>query len=90
MLQSRTGTRRVEEGVTTRNQGLASAGWVIGIVALVLSALATIFWVVIAIIVATDDDARREFEREFDRQYEQSSVITGLAVAARVLGAALS
>ena len=40
-----------------------------------LSVLATIFWVVIAIIVATDDEVRDEFEREFDRQYDQSSLI---------------
>ena len=30
MLQSRKGTRRVREGLTTRNAGLATAGWVIG------------------------------------------------------------
>lgn len=88
MLQSRKGTQRVREGVTSRNAGLANAGWILGIVALVLSALATIFWIVIAIVVATDDEARREFEREFDRQYDQSSM-SALLVVARLVGAAL-
>ena len=88
MLQSRQGTRRVQEGITQRNAGLASAGWIIGIIALVLSALATIFWIGIAILVATDDEARREFEREFDRQYDQSS-LSVLLVIGRVIGAAL-
>ena len=72
MLQSRKGTQRVQEGLTTRNAGLANAGWILGIVALVLSALATIFWIVIAIVVATDDEARREFEDELDRQRNSS------------------
>ncbi len=92
MLQSRKGTRRVRDGLTTRNEGLAKAGWVIGIVGLVLSVLATIFWVVIAVLVATNEDVRDEFERELDReldQYERSSA-TVLFVAARVVGAALS
>ncbi|HEX5910051.1 MAG TPA: hypothetical protein VFY44_06120 [Thermoleophilaceae bacterium] len=88
MVQSRKGTQRVREGVTDRNAGLANAGWILGIVALVLSALATIFWIVIAIVVATDDEARREFEREFDRQYDQSSM-SALIVVARLVGAAL-
>ena len=76
MLQSRKGTRRVRDGLTTRNEGLAKAGWVIGIVGLVLSVLATIFWVVIAVLVATNEEVRDEFERELDREldeYERSS-----------------
>jgi hypothetical protein len=89
VLQSRKGSRRVQAGETTRNAGLATAGFVVGLIALVLSVLATIFWILIAVIVATDDDARREFEREFDRQYERSSVGV-LLVAARIAGAALS
>ena len=87
MLQSRKGTQRVREGVTSRNAGLASAGWVLGIVALVLSVLATIFWIVIAVLVATDDEARREFEDELDRQ--RNSSLSVLIVVCRLLGAAL-
>ncbi len=92
MLQSRKGSRRIQEGHTDRNGSLAGAGFVIGIVALVLSVLATIFWVVIAVLVATNEDARREFEREFDRQYhpQRSSVIPILLAVTRLLGAVLS
>lgn len=87
MLQSRKGTRRVQEGVTTRSAGLANAGWILGIIALVLSALATIFWIVIAIVVATDEDARRQFEDELDRQ--RNSSLSALLVVARLVGSAL-
>ncbi len=94
MLQSRKGTRRVRDGLTTRNAGLAKAGWVIGIVALVLSVLATIIWTVFAVLVATNEGLRDDFERELEReldQYEQSSAaVTALFVAGRVIGAALS
>jgi len=87
MLQSRKGTQRVREGVTSRNEGLANAGWTLGIIALVLSALATIFWIVIAIVVATDDEARREFEDELDRQ--RNSSMSALLVVTRLVGYAL-
>jgi len=94
MLQSRKGTRRVRDGLTTRNAGLAKAGWVIGIVALVLSVLATILWTVFAVLVATNDEIRDDFERELDReldQYEQSSsAVTAMFVAGRIIGVALS
>jgi hypothetical protein len=90
ILQSRKGTRRVQEGLTTKSASLASAGYVIGIVALVLSVVATLFWIVVAILVATDEDARREFEREFDRQREEQAALTVLLVAARLIGVALS
>ena len=77
-----------------RNAGLAKAGWVIGIVGLVLSVLATILWTVFAVLVATNDEIRDDFERELDReldQYEQSSAaVTALFVAGRVIGVALS
>ena len=92
MLQSRKGSRRVQEGLTTRNASLASAGWVIGIVSLVLSVVATIVWIVVAIAFATNEDVRRDFEREFDRQYEEQRSSAGvvLMVCARLVGAALS
>ncbi len=90
MLQSRKGSQRVREGLTAKNESLAGAGFVIGIVALVLSVLATIFWVVIAVIVATDDEARRQFQDEFDKRYDQQSSTIVLLVVARLIGAALS
>ena len=93
MLQSRKGTRRVRDGLTTRNEGLAKAGWVIGIVGLVLSVLATIFWVVIAVLVATNDEVRDEFRARARPGARRIRALVGrtlVFVAARVVGAALS
>jgi hypothetical protein len=67
LVYARKGKRRVESGETTKNRGLAQAGFVCSIVALVLSALATIVWVIIVIALATDPDFRDDFEREFDQ-----------------------
>jgi hypothetical protein len=44
IVQSRKGRRRVVAGETRKHQGLAHAGYVIGIVGLVLAVLATLFW----------------------------------------------
>lgn len=89
MVQGRKGQQRVREGLTTRNAGLAQAAWIIGIIALVLAALATVFWIFIGVLVATDEGARDEFQREFDRQYERSNAVAAVAVGARLVGAAL-
>jgi hypothetical protein len=66
LVYSRRGKRRVESGETTRNAGLAGAGWIFSIIALVLSVLATILYTVVAILLATDDEFRNDFEREPD------------------------
>ena len=44
---SRKGKRNVEEGRTPKHGSLASAGFVIGIVTIVLSVLATIAWILV-------------------------------------------
>jgi hypothetical protein len=44
---SRKGKRNVEEGRTPKHKSLASAGFVIGIVTIVLSVLATIAWILV-------------------------------------------
>ena len=44
---SRSGTRDVEQGRTSKHKSLASAGFVIGIITVVLSVIATIGWVLI-------------------------------------------
>jgi heme/copper-type cytochrome/quinol oxidase subunit 2 len=44
---SRRGKRNVEEGRTPKHKSLASAGFVIGIVTIVLSVLATIAWILV-------------------------------------------
>jgi hypothetical protein len=66
LVYSGRGKRKVESGETSRNAGLANAGWVISIVSLVLSVVATILYILLVIALATDDQFRQDFENEFD------------------------
>ena len=66
IFYSRRGKQRVDRGETPKHGGLAQAGFIIGIVTLVLSLLATAFWVVIIVLLATDDEFRRDFEGDFE------------------------
>lgn len=77
----RKGRRLVDGGETRKHRGLAQAGFIMGIIGVVLSILATIFW---TLIVLSD-----EFQEGFEEGLESSS--TGfLAVrAVAVLGRAL-
>ncbi|MDQ4048029.1 MAG: hypothetical protein M3131_01405 [Actinomycetota bacterium] len=59
---SRKGRARVDRGETPKHRGVAQAGFVTGIVALVLSVLMTIIWVTFAILYATDESFRQELE----------------------------
>jgi hypothetical protein len=63
---SRKGRARVDRGETSRHRGMAQAGFVTGIVALVLSILMTIFWAALAIVYATDEGFRDELKDELD------------------------
>jgi len=82
---SRKGKRNVEEGRTPKHKSLASAGFVIGIVTVVLSILATIAWVLIFTLVdwdEIDDDPDNDLFHDFD-----SAVLIRVAAAAvRLLG----
>lgn len=66
IFYSRKGRQRVDRGETPKHRGLAQAGFITGIVTLVLSLLATVFWVVIIVLYATDDEFRRDFDNEID------------------------
>ena len=79
IVQSRKGKKRVESGETTRNAGLAQAGFIIGIVSLTLSVLATLAWALIAVLLATDEQFRDDFEDELD---DGNTVTALLRVAA--------
>jgi hypothetical protein len=59
---SRKGKRAVDEGKTPKHRGLAQAGFVVGIVTVVLSVLAIAAWVGLIVLAATDDEFDREFE----------------------------
>jgi hypothetical protein len=62
ILYSRRGRERVERGETPKHRGLARAGYIIGIVSLVLAVLATIGW----LLVVTDENFWDELERELE------------------------
>jgi hypothetical protein len=66
LVYSRKGKRKVESGETSKNAGLANAGWIVSIVSLVLSVIATVIYVALVIALATDSEFRDDFEREFD------------------------
>lgn len=63
---SRKGRARVERGETPKHRGVAQAGFVTGVVTLVLSILMTIIWVTVAILYASDEDFRQDLEDELD------------------------
>ena len=56
------GRRRVHEGLTPKHRGLAQAGFIVGIVGLVLALIATALWIALL----TSDEFWDDLDREFD------------------------
>jgi MFS family permease len=86
MVLSRKGRRKVDAGETSKNRGLAQAGFIVGVVTLVLSVLATIFWGLILVVALVDDEFRRDLENEFD---DSNSIRASVGVAAGVVRAGM-
>jgi MFS family permease len=90
LLYSRKGRQKVDAGETSKNRGLAQAGFIISIVSLALATLATAFWVLILVLALTDDEFQRDLEQEFDdsQSIQASLRIVGAAVrtAGHLLG----
>ena len=82
---ARKGKAKVERGETQKNRGLAQAGFIIGIVGLVLAVLATIVWALILVALITDDEFRRDFENEFDNSNSINAALQVAAAGARLL-----
>jgi hypothetical protein len=80
MVYSRKGKQKVERGETSKHAGLANAGWIISIVGVVLSAIATLVYALIAVLLATDEEFREDFEREFENS-ETIRAVVRVAVA---------
>jgi hypothetical protein len=55
IVYSRKGKRKVDAGETPKQRGLAQAGFIIGWVSLGLSILATVAWILIFVLAATDN-----------------------------------
>ncbi|MBD0282176.1 MAG: hypothetical protein ICV69_08295 [Thermoleophilaceae bacterium] len=82
IVLSRKGRRKVDAGETSKNRGLAQAGFVVGVVSLVLAVLATIFWGLIVVLALVDDDFQRDLENELD---DSNRIRASVGVAAGVL-----
>jgi hypothetical protein len=85
IVYARKGKAKVERGETQKNRGLAQAGFIIGIVGLVLAVLATIVWALILVALITDDEFRRDFENEFDNSNSIDAALRAAAAGARLL-----
>jgi hypothetical protein len=85
LVYSRKGKRKVETGETTKNAGLANAGWIISIVSLVLSVIATLLYIALVIALATDEEFRRDFEDELDDSNSIRAFVRIGAAAGRLL-----
>ena len=86
LIYSRKGKQKVAAGETTKNSGLAQAGFIISIVSLVLSLLATAFWVLILVLALTDDEFQRDIENEFDDSQSIRASVQIVGAAVRTAG----
>ena len=85
MIYSRKGKRRVAEGETPKHGGLAQAGWIIGIISLVLSLLATAGWILVFVLAITDDEFRDDLDREFDDSQRTRALLQITAAAVSLI-----
>ena len=87
---SRKGRDRVDRGETPKHRGVAQAGYVTGIVTLVLSVLATALWALVVVLYATNDEFREDLKDELEDGGGDSpggfeTSIRAMAVAVRLL-----
>jgi hypothetical protein len=81
---SRKGKRAIAEGKTQKHKDLANAGYVLGIITVVLSVLAMIGWLLLVLLVdwAEIDDTEDD---PFGEDFRYQVVLRGLAAAARLV-----
>jgi hypothetical protein len=85
IVLSRKGKAKVERGETQKHHGLAQAGFIIGIVGLVLAVLATVIWALVIVALITDEEFRRDFENDFDNSNSITALVRVAAAGARAL-----
>jgi hypothetical protein len=88
IVQSQRGKRKVDAGETRKNRGLAQAGFITGIVTLVIAVPVTILEIVFLIAYASDEQFREDFQDEWDREFNSSTVLAIVAIgraAARLM-----
>ncbi len=79
LVLGRKGVRKVDEGKTPQHRSLGQAGFWIGLVGLILSLIATAFWIAVLIAALSDEDFRDDLEDEFDES-ESLSVVAAAAL----------
>ncbi len=87
IFYSKRGRDRVDRGETPKHRGLAQAGFIIGLIALVLSVLATLAYGALAALYLSNDDFQRDFERELERELDSQRSVLPFGVAALARGA---
>lgn len=66
VVLGRKGVKKVDAGDSPKHKGLAQAGFWLGIAGIVLAALATALWTIVAVAAITDEDFRRDLEDDLD------------------------
>jgi hypothetical protein len=85
IVLSRKGKAKVERGETQKHHGLAQAGFIIGIVGLVLAVLATVIWALVIVALITDEEFRRDFQNDFDNSNSITALVGAAAAGVRAL-----
>jgi hypothetical protein len=85
---SRKGKRAVDEGKTRKHRGLAQAGFIVGIISLILSVIATAAWVIAIIAAANNGDFDSDFNNGGGGGFDSTSV-RAVLLAGRVTAALL-
>jgi hypothetical protein len=75
IVVSRRGMRRIQRGETTKNKGLAQAGFWSGIVGTFLASVATLGLVALIIALSTDDSFRKDFFDEDDATSDDFTIL---------------
>ena len=78
----RKGRGLVDRGETRKHRGLAQAGLIMGIVGTILSVLATVFWILLAVL---SDDFQDSFEQEFEQNNQSLDQSSAMMLAVRVV-----
>ena len=79
---SRKGKRAVDEGRTRKHRGLAQAGFIVGIISLILSVIATVAWVIAIIAAANNGDFDNGGGGGFDSTRVRAVLLAGRVTAA--------
>jgi hypothetical protein len=72
----------VDEGKTRKHRGLAQAGFIVGIISLILSVMATVAWVIAIIAAANNGDFDNGGGGGFDSTRVRALLLAGRVTAA--------